>query len=327
MKFPLSPVRFRLALQAAFTLFNLYVGFRFAAFLAWAGGHSPDYVPKPGAVEGFLPISALLGLRHLVNSGQWDFIHPAGLTIFLAVLGMAVLFRKGFCGYVCPVGFLSNLLDHAGRRVGLSRVPPKVVDYPLTALKYLGMGFFLFSVFFAMDTRSLEAFLTGPYNSVADARMLGFFMSPSGLSLMVLGGFGLFSLVVRGAWCRYLCPYGALLGLLSWFGPVAVSRDRDKCVSCGKCAKGCPAGIRVDLKQTVRTPECIGCMECVGACPVDGCLEARAAGRRIPWPVVGLGAVCVLLLFWVWAKTTGHWDSTMPQAMLARLYAPFAAGN
>ncbi len=324
MKSVLTPARFRLGVQAIFTLFCVYVGLRFAAFLAWALGHSDVFAAKPGAVEGFLPISAMLAFRQLLATGEWDAVHPAGLTIFLAIISMAFLFRKGFCAYICPVGFLSNLLDRAGRRVGLSKVPTKKVDLPLTCVKYLGLGFFAYTVFISMDLRSVQTFLTAPYNMVSDAKMLDFFTKPSATSLMVVGGLVLFSLIIRNAWCRYLCPYGALLGLFSWLSPVAIARDKSTCIDCGKCTKGCPAGIEVEVKDVVRSPECIGCAECVGNCPIEGCVTVSAAGRfQLPWFVIGVGVVVVLLGFWGWAKVTGHWDVEMPPFMLKRIYMMF----
>ncbi|QJB55477.1 4Fe-4S binding protein [Pseudodesulfovibrio sp. zrk46] len=323
MKDILTPSRFRLAVQAVFTLFCVYVGFRFVAFLDWAMGRSEVFVPKPGAVEGFLPISALLGLRQWISTGVWDTVHPAGLTIFLAILCMAVLFRKGFCGYICPVGFLSNLQERLGRKLGLAMVPHKYIDYPLTALKYGGLGFFVYIVF-SMPARGVSEFINSPYNMVADAKMLDFFLAPSTLSLGVIAGLVVFGVVVRNAWCRYLCPYGALLGIVSWFSPTFIKRDADTCIGCGKCTKQCPSGIRVEGKLAVRTPECIGCAECVGACPVDGCLGfSVAGGGKAPWLLVGIGVVAVLLGFYVWAQLTGHWDADVPPSMFRKIYPMF----
>lgn len=317
----ITPTRFRLATQAAFTIFCVYVGIQFAAFLAWALGKSEVFVAKPGAVEGFLPISALLAFRQWVSTGMWDMIHPAGLTIFLAIVVMSFLFRKGFCAYVCPVGFLSNLFEKVGRKVGLAKMPPRKVDLALTGVKYIGLGFFSYSVFLTMDLRSVQSFLQAPYNMVADAKMLQFFTDPSTTSILVVAVLAILSLIIRNAWCRYLCPYGALLGLVSWFSPTAVTRDESSCISCGKCRKGCPSGIAVDQKHTVRTPECIGCAECVGQCPVDGCLSITVAGRkRIPWLVIGIGSLCTLLFFWAWAKATNHWDADVPPFMFKKIY-------
>ncbi len=324
MKSVFTPARFRLAVQAVFTFFCIYVGIRFAAFLAWALGRSDVFVAKPGAVEGFLPISALLAARQFFSTGEWDAVHPAGLTLFFAIVVMAFLFRKGFCAYICPVGFLANLLDRAGRKLGLSKVPPKRVDATLTSIKYLGLGFFAYTVFFSMDLRSVQGFLTAPYNMVSDAKMLDFFTSPSATSLMVVGVLIAMSLAVRTVWCRYLCPYGALLGLFSWISPVSIARDEESCIGCGRCTVGCPGGIEVERKKVVRSPECIGCAECIGNCPVDGCVTVSLLGRtRLPWIILAVGVVTVLLGFWAWAKATGHWDVEMPPFMLKRIYTMF----
>lgn len=320
----ITPTRFRFGIQAVFTLFCLYVGLRFAAFLAWVMGRSETFVAKPGAVEAFLPISALLGLRQLLERGVWDTVHPAGLAIFVAVLLMAFVFRKGFCGYICPIGFLSNLLERLGRRVGLAKVPYNWVDRLLGLIKYGLLGFFLYAVCFAMDSRSLESFISGPYNLVADAKMLAFFTSPSTLSLTVVGVLIVLSVLVRNFWCRYLCPYGALLGLLAWLGPTHVKRDSATCIDCEKCSRQCPSGIAVHEKNTVRSPECIGCGECVGVCPVGDCLTFSVLGRvKISWIAIGVGSVLTLLMVWGLAKATGHWDNQMPPFMLKRLYTMF----
>ncbi|MGE4193906.1 MAG: 4Fe-4S binding protein [Pseudodesulfovibrio sp.] len=317
----ITPARFRLAVQAGFALFCLYVGYRFVLFLDWVSGRTELFTPKPGAVEGFLPISALLGLRKFLATGLWDRAHPAGLTIFLAILAMAFLLRKGFCGYVCPVGLLSGLLERAGRRLGLAKVPPRFIDLPLRSLKFLFLGAFLFPVL-TMDGRSLDAFLRSPFNVTSDARMLDFFLSPSATALLVIGVLIALSLVIRNFWCRCLCPYGALLGLAAWVGPVHVTRDADTCVGCGKCTARCPAAIEVEKKETVTSPECMGCAECIGACPVRGCLAFTVLGRkRIPWASVGAGVILVLLIARIWAGYAGNWDSAMPQEMLRRFYA------
>ncbi|WFS62564.1 4Fe-4S binding protein [Pseudodesulfovibrio thermohalotolerans] len=320
----MTPERFRQAVQAAFTLFSLYAGYRFILFLDWAAGRSDVFVPKPGAVEGFLPISALLGFRRLLASGLWDQAHPAGLAVFLAALVMAFLFRKGFCGYICPVGFLSGLLERAGRRMGLAKIPPRWLDLPLHALKYVLMSGFLFAVF-SMSPRSLESFLRSPFNMTSDARMLDFFLHPSGTALAIFAALALLSLVVRNFWCRYLCPYGALLGLIAWFGPVRVQRDAEACAHCGRCSARCPSGIQVEKKDRVLSPDCIGCGQCVGACPVNGCLEFKAVGHSIPWPTVAVGAVLVLIAARIWAGYAGVWDNPLPPDMLKRLYT-MAAG-
>lgn len=313
----------RMTVQGAFTLFCLYVGYRFHNYFLWMTEKTEVFIPKPPSVEAFLPISALMAAKRFFMTGQWDTVHPAGLTIFFAILLMALLFRKGFCGYICPVGFLSALLERFGQRAGLTRAMPDL-PHPavrvLQSAKYLLLAAFLYFILIGMPLREIEAFLASPYNLVADAKMLAFFTGPSGTSLMVLAGLATFSLIIRNAWCRFLCPYGALLGLLALASPVAVSRDAGRCISCRRCTRVCPSGIRVDSRRRMDTPECIGCAACVESCPVPDCLSVRAFGLRLPVRSVALGSVGTLLAFYLWAVTTGHWASDIPPAMLRKLH-------
>ena len=140
----------RRLIHGAWLLFCLFIGLRFYQFYQWAVSGGP-YTQRPPAVEAFLPIGALVSLKQFILTGQYDPLHPAGLTIFTAALVLAFLFRKGFCGWLCPVGFTSELLHGlANRATGrlrhskrpyLVRLPPWL-DYPLTLLKYLILVFF-----------------------------------------------------------------------------------------------------------------------------------------------------------------------------------------
>ena len=252
----------RRLIHGALLLFCLFIGLRFYQFYQWAVGGGP-YTPRPPAVEAFLPIGALVSLKQFILTGQYDPLHPAGLTIFTAALVLAFLFRKGFCGWLCPVGFTSELLhDLANRATGrlrhskrpyLLRLPPWL-DYPLTLLKYLLLGLFLYLILWKMDRAALEDFSRSPYSITTDARMLLFFLHPSNLALGIMICLALLSIVLRNFWCRYLCPYGALLGLLALAGPLQVIRDREKCIDCKKCEDSCPAAIKITAKKTADQP-------------------------------------------------------------------------
>lgn len=311
----------RAVIQAGFTVFTIYAGHRFFLFYQWATGVSDQFVPRPPSVEGFLPISALLGLKQLVSTGKYDEIHPAGLTIFLAAILMAFLLRRSFCGWICPVGAVSNLIEKAGRRMGTIREPPGPVHYPLLSLKYLLLAFFLSTVLIRMGPAEVEAFIRSPYNITADGRMLRFFMEPSGITIGVLAFLVIASLVVRNFWCRYLCPYGALLGLFAWVGPLRIERDPGLCIGCRKCTNICPAGIKVHRNRITKGPECIGCLECTLACPVPGCLTTKTPGpRTIHGPVFALAVLGVFLGAWIAAMLTGHWTSRIPPELFQRFY-------
>lgn len=310
--------------QWFFFLACLVVGVRFYLFCRFAQGAGPA-VGRPAAVEGFLPISALLGARHLLDGGGYDPVHPAGLTIFLAALVMAFLFRKGFCGHVCPVGFVATRLGRLGQRLGLARSVPPRLGAVLGLPKYLLLAFFLFTTFFGMDAAAVAGFLRSSYNLTADARMLLFFTRPGLTAVLVLGGLLLLGLVFRGSFCRWLCPYGALLGLLAKVGPTSLRRDADTCTGCGRCRTVCPVDLPVDAGPRPLT--CSGCAACVTACPKSArAVEFRFAGRRAPWWLTAGGVCAVFLLAYVAANALGAWDTSVPRTMLARLYAAALGG-
>lgn len=319
MRVRLSPPTLRLLAQGGFAAFLAWTCLRFLDHVRWAMGQSDIWTPKPPAVEGFLPISALMAAKRLALTGQYDPIHPAGLTIFLAIVAMSLVFRKAFCGQLCPVGFLSNLLERLGRGLGLLWRPGPIARRIIAAPKYLLLAGFLYAAL-GMGAEDIEGFLRTPYNMVADTKMLLFFQSPGALTLGVLGVLAAASVVIPAFWCRALCPYGALLGLFSWASPTAVTRDAGACVSCGRCAKACPAGLPVDRSLRVSSPECQGCAECLGTCPVAGCLGLRLGGRRIPWWTLAAGSLAVMVGASLLADALGYWQSPIPAPMIRRMH-------
>jgi ferredoxin len=120
------------------------------------------------------------------------------------------------------------------------------------------------------------------------------------------------SVLVKNAWCRFLCPYGALLGLVSSLSPVRIRRDPDACIDCAKCAKACPSALPVDRLLSVKSPECTGCLECVAACPARGALDlAVVRKRRIPVGAMAVGIALIFLGVVALAKLTGHWHTSL----------------
>jgi NAD-dependent dihydropyrimidine dehydrogenase PreA subunit len=296
--------------QAGFLLTVLLVGWE---FVRWVHGLEAGRVvgARPPGVEAFLPIAALLSLRHLATTGEIHQVHPAGLAILLLVIGVSILAKKAFCSWVCPVGTLSEILAGVSQRLFRRRLGlPRLLDLPLRSLKYLLLAFFVYAVFFQMGPAAVADFLDSPYNRVADVKMLYFFERLSPFALKVILGLVAFSIVVPYAWCRYLCPYGALLGALSLVSPLKVTRHAASCIDCNLCTKACPSRLPVARLARVSADECFGCLSCVAACPVPRALrvETPAPWRRAVRPaafaalVVGVFVGGVLL-----ARAAGHW--------------------
>jgi polyferredoxin len=264
-------------------------------------------------VEAYLPISGLMGILDWLYQGTLNAIHPAATVLVLVALGMAFLLRKAFCSWVCPVGFLSELLSRFGRwSFGRNFRIWKWLDIPFRSLKYLLLAFFLVAIL-TMSPTELQAFIQSPYNRVAELKMGLFFLELSRTGILVIGVLVLASVFVQGAWCRYLCPYGALLGFISWLSPTRVVRNADPCVSCGLCDRACMARLDVSKAGRVSSPECTGCLDCVAACPVAGALEVRTLGRRRPSPLLFAVALSGLFLTgYVGARVTGRWSNEIP---------------
>lgn len=312
----------RWVVQGLYLAFLLLVGWEFVRFHQQAVGTGPVTVARPPAVEAFLPISALVGLKRFALTGVWDMVHPAGLTILLAAIAGAFLARKAFCGWICPVGTISRGLEWLGTKLLWRRRWPRVprwLDLAMSSVKYLLLGFFAWAILWQMPLEALSGFMRSPYNVAADAKMLLFFLDLTSTAALVLGGLVLLSLVVKNAWCRWGCPYGALLGVFSWGSPFRIVRDTAACTDCGACTRSCPVDIPVQHRPVVRSPECTGCLSCVAAGTVPSCLTVTRSRRISPW-VVPAVAVGTMLVFWGVAVATGFWQSEVPLEAFRRAY-------
>jgi polyferredoxin len=145
---------------------------------------------------------------------------------------------------------------------------------------------------------------------VADVKMMNFFryLGVTGATVVFL--LVLASVFVQNAWCRYLCPYGALLGLIALAGPLRIRRNASLCIDCSRCAKACPAALPVNRLITIQSAECTGCMSCVAECPAAGALQMSApGGRRVQAWVFAAGVAVLFLGICGWARWTGHWNT------------------
>ena len=313
----------RILIQFCFLGFMLWLGVRFCQFVDYfRSGAVTPFVPRPDGIEGFLPISGLLGTASWLKGNGINAIHPAAVVIFLTVLLVALLLRRSFCSWICPVAVVSECSWKAGFKL-LRRNPrlPRWLDVPLRGVKYLLMVFFVWSIAVAMSPAALEAFINSDYHKLADVRLLDFFLHLSPVALGVILTLLLLSLLLKNPFCRYLCPYGGLLGLVSMLSPVKVTREGKSCVSCGVCTQVCPSYIPVMAKERVFSEECIGCLRCISHCRAEGALEMKLTGRKV---VVNglLFAVLVLLLFLGGTqvgKATGHWRTAITVGEYSRL--------
>ncbi len=155
------------------------------------------------------------------------YVVPATVVAFFVLpLVFTLFFGRTFCGSVCPLGAMQELV--AVKTVAV----PRWLDHSLGLLAYVYLGA---SVVFAA-TKS--AFLICRYDP-----FVSFFRLDGNMDLLVLGtAFMVMSVFVGRPYCRYLCPYGAILRVLGCFSKWRLTITPTDCITCQMCEDVCPYG-------------------------------------------------------------------------------------
>jgi polyferredoxin len=266
----------------------------FAGFIAYLAIRSAVIGENSGAVmlspEAFCPFGGLETIyKYLTAGGAFvSHTHLSNVVLLAAVLVVALLLRSAFCGWICPLGFLQDLVSNLSGvlqkripalRHGLASLKKRgarlaVLDRYLRYMKYLvlawsvgGAAYFGYMVFRDYD----------PWSALLSVAEFSFTPGIVVLVVTLIASF-----FIERPWCRYACPLGAASGLLGKFSPVYLKREESACTSCKICTKACPMGLDVHTATTIQSADCITCLECVGACPRNGALEVK-----IGFPLVG----------------------------------------
>lgn len=315
----------RLGAQLFLVALNAWIGVQFYLWVRWAesGGRTLE-VSRPAGVEGWLPIEGLMQLKYFLLTRQLPNMHAAGFFLFVSFLAMSVLFRKSFCSWLCPVGTVSEYLWKLGRATFRRNFQlPGWADIALRSLKYIVLSFFAYAVA-TMSAAAIAEFLGSPYALIVDVRMLNFFRYLGSTTALVVLGLVVASIFIKNFWCRYVCPYGAFLGLAALLSPSRITRNPDFCIDCAKCAKACPSILPVDKLIQIRSAECTGCLECVAVCPAKDTLAMSvpvSLRKRRAIPAWSMAAGIAIIFFGLvgYAKITRHWNTNLPRQVYFQL--------
>lgn len=246
------------------------------------GGKSPS-------VHALCPFGGLESLYQAFTTGSFiSKIFAGTMILFGITLLLAFLFRRSFCGLLCPFGAIQEFFAKIGQRIFKKRfIMPIKIDGPLRYLKYLVL---IITVFYAWKTAGLWMSPYDPWSAYAHLpEGLGSVWEESAVGLILLVVTLIGSLLYDRFFCKYLCPMGALYGILGKASPFKIVRDELTCINCGKCNRSCPMNIDVQHSQEVKTAECINCQICVLECPKPGALENKEGPKALqPLPVITL---------------------------------------
>lgn len=215
----------------------------------------------PGAV-GSCPIGSLQGF---LSGFKFRFpYYVLGLLIFFgALLGRAV------CGFLCPFGFLQELLHLIP---GMPKKNHFRFDRQLRYLKYAVLVLFVivlpicfkltpFFCKYICPSGTVSGLLLAAHDGMIRAQLGGIFLWKAFVLVWVIGA----CLIIWRPFCKYLCPLGAIYGLLNKAALYRQDFDAEKCSSCGRCANVCR--MCIDPTKTPNSAECIRCGDCNRACP------------------------------------------------------------
>ncbi|NMB78487.1 MAG: 4Fe-4S binding protein [Methanomicrobiales archaeon] len=208
-----------------------------------------------GTLAGFVFLAPIMPqeLGGLVNVLTGASSLTAGVIVICALILLALLFGRVFCGNICPVGSLQEL--------AFSLPLNKVVVRRNYILELIRLLVFVATVAAAVYLIDILA-ITGLYDLFALTLTAG---TISAAALIIL------SVFVYRPICRILCPFGVLFALFAEFSIFGIRRT-GSCISCKKCEIACPARTagRNDSKR-----ECYLCGRCTGTCPVPTALAYR----------------------------------------------------
>ena len=220
------------------------------------------------AASGACPIGSF---QAVVGSSKFSFSYY--ITGFLILLG--VLLGRFICGFLCPFGWLQELLH----KIPTKKLSTKKLK-PLTYLKYviLAVTVVLLPAIIVNDVGISDPFfckylcpqgvLEGAIPlSAVNAGIRAALGSLFTWKLTVLLAVVVLSVLFFRPFCKWICPLGAFYALLNKVSLFQMKVDKNKCISCGKCARACK--MDVDVTKTPNHTECIRCGMCISACPTN----------------------------------------------------------
>ncbi len=222
------------------------------------------------SLHALCPFGGVVSIYQFITSGTFvQKIHESSFVLMIIGFILAILFGPVFCGWVCPFGTIQEWFAGLGRKLfrrkRYNHFIPEKVDKVLRYMRYLVLAWILY-----MTATSATLFFADydPYFA-----LFNFWTGEVAIGgLIVLGVTLVASLFVERPWCKYACPYGAVLGISNLIRVFGVRRVSATCRMDGACDITCPMNINVSSKSIVRDHQCISCLECTSEahCPVAG---------------------------------------------------------
>ena len=282
------------------------------ALTTWMGlAHSFGKKIKIASIDSFCPFGGLESIYGYFKDGTFlKRTNFNDLILLIIVTVLALVFRRTFCGNICPLGTIQEIFGKLRSLFIKKRLLiPEKADKYLRYLKYLVLAVVLIA------TWNLGTLVIRPYDPwpvfhhlYSEDLVEEFPFGIVVLAVTIIGSF-----LYDRFFCKYLCPMGAFLGIVGKIGFFRIKRNTDSCINCKLCTKTCPVNIDVAASDEVKSAECLSCNECVNVCPVENTLviTGRKKGRIGSLSFLTITFIAILAVVGV-SSVSGSFTWLMP---------------
>lgn len=225
-------------------------------------------------IETYCPVGALETMPFYLQTKSFlCAVSGINLWMLATVVVGTLLVGRAFCSWVCPVGTIVGFLGSLGQRIhqGISSIWHGPLDH-LKWLRFPALGVILVATYYYGDLvfRPFCPYFVGFSGNAHGVENWSYILIPA---ILLIG------VVLPFFWCRVLCPFAAVLGVIRKLSPLAPTIQAG-CNSCGICDRACPQQIPVSQRRRVADMDCTQCLSCIDACPTRD--VALVAGYRKP---------------------------------------------
>ena len=218
------------------------------------------------SLHSICPFGGVVSIYELLTVGTLvKKIHEASLILMILVLIISIGFGAIFCGWICPFGTVQEWISGLGRKVFKkhNRVVPYKIDKYLRFIRYFVL---IWVIYMTAKSGKIVFEDIDPYYA-----LFNFWTGEVAIAgIIILVATLVSSIFIERPWCKYLCPYGAVLGLGNIVRVFKIRRNSGTCIQCNACDKACPMNIKVSEKLIIKDVNCISCMKCTSEeiCPI-----------------------------------------------------------
>ena len=265
----------RLAVQIFFLALIILISFN---HFRSEQGLAPLLIGSP-SLHAVCPFGGVVTIYTYFTEGAFvQNIQQSSITLMWLVLGLTLLFGPVFCGWICPFGTVEEFVGKIGRKIFKKRYNNFIPFKLDKLLKYLRYVVLLLVVILTATSGKLLFSNVDPYFALFNI----WSSEVTRLSLLILGLILIGSLFVERPWCKYLCPFGALLGIFNFFRIVKLKRNEKTCINCKVCDQVCPMNIDISTSKVITDHQCISCLLCTDeiTCPVNNTLNFTVLEKK-----------------------------------------------